>query len=497
MSQLRSRQTFLLATCLVFSLIIRLVPILNNHFYFTIDQGRDAIAVRDILHGHLTLLGPQTSVEHVYHGVLWYYLLVIPYVVFSGSPFGAVVLMIAVSLATLFLAYKIGAQWGSGFALLIILSIFLPFYETSRYAFNPFLLPILGLAFIFSLTKVRRNFTQYLYLAACAVGLSFHADIMAFIPFATTFFVVSIYLLTKQKKILESLFIAWGIVGLFLLPHFISEVLNGFSQWNALLEYLKSSDASFFEQFKVGVEIFVNLIGEVLLPQLPAIGAVIFGITIAVGFKLKKLNSFVGFLLLLFAISFLWFSSNKGLRPWQTVYIGPLLLASFAAVISSLQKKWKLLIFVILFGVHAQFTFTRILSYMKNTHDAGLLSNQLAAIDWIYKKANGQGFFIYTYVPSIYDYHYQYLIYWRGKNAYGYVPCQYSTYPGTDSSSYIEFKNEYESPEKPCTKQNYLILEPPVAQSLQDQWHSEVSGNTQLLEKTNVGDITIEKRQRN
>src|SRR5258708_6489672 len=196
--------------------------------------------------------------------------------------------------------------------------------------------------FIFSLTKARQNSAKHLYLAAFAVGLSFHADIMAFVPFVATFFIASTYLFVKQKKILESLCIAWGIMGLFLLPHFISEVLSGFSQWGALLEYLRSSDAAYFEQLKTVAEIFIKLIGEVLLPQLPAIGAVLFGATILLAFKLRKLNSFISFSLLLLFISFLWFSSNKGLRPWQTVYICPLLLTSFVPLISHLQNKSKL-----------------------------------------------------------------------------------------------------------------------------------------------------------
>ncbi len=54
--------------------------------------------------------------------------------------------------------------------------------------------------------------------------------------------------------------------------------------------------------------------------------------------------------------------------------------------------------------------------------DRSNIRNELEAIDWVYQKANGQGFKVFNYIPSVYDYPYQYLFWWYGESKYGYRP---------------------------------------------------------------------------
>ena len=66
--------------------------------------------------------------------------------------------------------------------------------------------------------------------------------------------------------------------------------------------------------------------------------------------------------------------------------------------------------------------------------DKSNLRNELEAIDFVYQKANGQGFKAFNYIPSVYDFPYQYLYWWYGLNKYGYQPTV---------SSYLENVPEY------------------------------------------------------
>ena len=62
----KSPKTFILTVfILTFAFLIRAVPILNNHFYFTIDQGRDTLYIRDILQGNPKFLGPVTDISNL------------------------------------------------------------------------------------------------------------------------------------------------------------------------------------------------------------------------------------------------------------------------------------------------------------------------------------------------------------------------------------------------------------------------------------------------
>jgi hypothetical protein len=63
---------------------------------------------------------------------------------------------------------------------------------------------------------------------------------------------------------------------------------------------------------------------------------------------------------------------------------------------------------------------------MKNFSDRSLdksnLRNEIETIDWVYQKAQGKGFKAYNYIPSVYDFPYQYLYWWHGTKEYGYQP---------------------------------------------------------------------------
>jgi len=486
---------------LAFSFFIRLWPILGNYFYFTIDQGRDAVFARDILQGHIFLLGPEAGLN-LHHGVFWYYILAIFYKLFGGSPYGAVFFLILLNCLAIFLAVKFLERLGKkdiAYPCGFLLSILLPFYETSRYAFNPFLLPFLAILFIFSLCVVSEGKSLYILLAAASLGMVIHSNVTPFVPFFITFVLFSVWF-RFQKKITFGDFIgALLIIFFFFFPHILSELSTNFSQTHGFLEAIKGQGSSLHMstqgQFSSVLWIFYKMIGEVAFPQMPSVGVVIILIALLL-FLTKKRNlpPFVFYTITLFLVSFIWFGINKGLESWHLIYLPPILLISFCLLWETLSR--KMVIFMIIFMAISQLLYTdfRLRDYMSDRRDGGFLHNQIAVLDWIYQKSKGKGFFLYTYVPSVYDYHYQYLVFWYGLKRFGYVPCEYSTYPGTDASSYVPDSGDYQKPVKKCTNLRFLIMEKAVVPSLEDIWYKDITKGTTRLDRARIGDVEVEMR---
>src|SRR5690348_2771954 len=78
----------IIAVFVLISGLIRFIPLFEGNVPFLFDQGRDMLAVKDIVLGHkLTLIGPFTGLQGVFQGPWHYYLLAIPFVLTGGNLF--------------------------------------------------------------------------------------------------------------------------------------------------------------------------------------------------------------------------------------------------------------------------------------------------------------------------------------------------------------------------------------------------------------------------
>ncbi len=493
-------QTFRICvfTILLFGFILRIVPLLTNSFYFTMDQGRDAVYVREMLtRGRLFLQGPETSTPGVYHGPLWYYFLAIGYFLLGGHPAGGPLMLIFLNLsASLFLMVKLKKHISTTAALVVggALQIFWPFYESSSYAFNPFPLISLALITIFLLSEAAEGNKGSYVLAAITTALGFHAHIVSALPLAILSGLTGLFLLIKHRIDGKTLLSAVGISFLLFLPQIISEFLTGFSQLKAIQAELFNTAGVFSNTGGISqVRIFLTLLGSAAIPQRTLIGVIAFILVTGmyVFSARKKKLAFplyvVTATLVLYVLAFLWFSTNATWKPWQTLYLSPLLFIALLLMMLQLPKK----IFVILIiVVQAGYFYMRYTSFPKD--DASRLANELGAIHWVYTQADGKGFSVYTYLPSVLDYPYQYLIWWFGKKQFGYLPCEYASFPGSPKL-FIPGRKTYESPKKDCTNIRFLIVEPDTHTDIQKEWLETVRKDTTFEDQAKVGTIIVEK----
>ena len=497
-------KSFLLVTIaiVVFGLILRLAPIRSNNFYFTMDQGNDAVHVREILERKQILLrGPETGIKGVYHGALWYYFIAIGYFLFGGHPLGAVFMLIILNLAlTVIIMFRIVKKVSSLAAVTIGFSLqfFWWFYDTSRYAFNPFVLVFLSFLLVFFLLDVFEGRKRFYVFAAIPVGLAFHAESAAAIAFSIFYLACGAYFLIRRKLDLKLFIAGIMLIGVFLVPRVISEINTNFSQSRVLTRELREEQGVFSKSRYPFIALkFKEIISRRITPQSSEVGIFVFTFVSILFLKQKQKNSFTKkFTLLTFGlvlISFLWFGSNLGWQTWHTVYIRPLLYVALLLMIFDLPKKIAIGIFLIVIISQMLFFKTRYLENFNLSADASILANELAAVDWVYREAEVEGFYVYSYLPSVYDYPYQYLFWLRGKKHYGYVPCEYSTFPNTPSF-FVPGEIHYQMPKMACQNLRFLIVEPDKNISLRERWLEQLRKDTNLIKQINFGEILVEKR---
>src|SRR3989344_4708229 len=172
----KSASWIVLGLIVILFLALRLPQIWRDEFPFVFDFGRDLIWVRNMVElKRPTLIGPWGSLAGVYFGPLWYYLLAIPYIIFSGDPRGPVYLTLTANLTVLVLGFwwlrRFDIKLGLIFAFLVAIS---PHnINLSTFAFHANMLPLTQLLFLYGL--YRRDF-RGLCLAALMTSLNFHFE---------------------------------------------------------------------------------------------------------------------------------------------------------------------------------------------------------------------------------------------------------------------------------------------------------------------------------
>lgn len=195
---------------LLFSVFLRFYPVLAGHFYFTVDQGRDAVFVRDVVENKKIILqGPETTIRGIFTAPGWYYFLALGYLGFAGHPAGGVVILILVNLLTqVYLYINVKREYGKRRAGLVLLTLLfsISFYDSTRYAFNPF--PLVPLA-IFLLVLLAK---QRYWPALIPVILAFNTHLVGAAIFTLFWLIARIFKPTKLVSTALLFIVTSGIV---------------------------------------------------------------------------------------------------------------------------------------------------------------------------------------------------------------------------------------------------------------------------------------------
>lgn len=438
----------------IISLLLKLLPIINYNFPFTYDQGRDMLELRNIVVGkHLTLIGPTTSINGVFLGPFWYYFNVIPFVLSGGDPQALVYWIVVWYLLAGFLLYYYLNKVSSSlafFASAIYLMSQALFYS-SRFSWNSNLMPPFTIFYFLILVNYlkRANSRNSILLGAIS-GLSMQIQAafgILFFPFS----LISSFFYKIKLKFLGMNFLSFFIT---LLPQIVFELrhdfvvsrtfLNEISGKTAILGQkltLEQTFSSHFNNFKNTVD------GILILPDKLTLYIFIASLFFMLHTvkaknidKSLKVYFLIPFSFLLFTFIF-YLLYQYPLKGWFILglYIPFIfIIATFFAQILNLRKiQLSILVAIILLSsfISTITSQSRLIPKENDrSTDKSNIRNEIGAIEWVYKRADGKAFKAYNYISAVYDYPYQYLYWWLGEKKYGYHP---------DTLTYLDNVPEY------------------------------------------------------
>lgn len=417
----------------------RLKPIYFQTVPYTYDQGRDFLKAEEIIRDrNITLIGPTTGVQGLFHGAWWYYYLAVPYLFLQGLPIGfpAFILftfLISSILFFLFLKKEAGLLPALFFITLLATSPY--FILISIFAINSFLsIPFL-LLLLYSIYKyLKEEKSVFAFLSFLSLGLIIESE-LAFgffiIPaFFATLLLTGLFkkLFFNKKNLIASLA---GFIIAFT-PRALFEIKNGFMQTKTLLNFIfnpssfqsKTLREIFLERIDIFWNYYVslypseNILAPVLILLIGLIGIVI-------GFKKKTLISkylrFVTILLVFFFISTLlykntlWANYIEGVSLFYVLLIA-LGIHSFSHYKNKIVAKTGIIavIAVLILGLNS---FTQEFKSQKKPELTGMIE-QIATTEEVYKNAGRDNLCVRIYTPPVIPYTYNYLFSYYEKKGF-------------------------------------------------------------------------------
>ncbi|HSD98995.1 MAG TPA: glycosyltransferase family 39 protein [Patescibacteria group bacterium] len=180
--KLFTKTNILLLLILAVASYLRLYEI-GAYLTFLGDEGRDMLVVYNILHGHLTLLGPTASVGGFFLGPAYYYFMT-PFVwLFDYNPVGPAIMVALFGIATVWLTYFVGSKFfsvkvGLIGALLYAISPLIITYSKSSWNPNP--MPFFVLALLYFLYKgIEKKDWKWTLLSGIFLGIAMQLHYLA------------------------------------------------------------------------------------------------------------------------------------------------------------------------------------------------------------------------------------------------------------------------------------------------------------------------------
>ncbi len=496
----------LIVFVLLISTAIKFIEVKGYNFPFTMDQGRDMTDIRQMVVTHTPrLVGPTTSINGVLLGPFWYYFNLPPFLLFGGNPAAIVywqIFWFQISCLLLFFVLRKKSQSLAFFTSALLLIS--PFgFNTARYFWNANSMPIFTI--LFFVTLLWSNNSKWKYsplLVGLMAGLSMQIEAafgIIFFPF------LIIYYLFSSKKLRNIFLTAIGFF-LTLIPQALFELRHGFIMTKIFIDEFTGKGSmlgektTFLErltqrwQHLVDITRHTSHLDANVVFIFTAIAFIVF-IYLLVAKKIRETNKEFTLVTLIFiftaAIFYLLFPEM--LKSWYTLGFSVPIIFVDAILLEYLfrSKNIILKIFSILFVIYSIVSCIRSQEdyiYHMNSlsqNDPSNLQNEIADLNWVYQEANGQGFNLYSYIPSVYDYPNQHVFWWYGTKQYGYQPADISYLP--NQPEYIKDEAKAWTKQKPVSDNQltFLIIETDREMPQREQaWLGNFAGLCILKQKS-------------
>ena len=440
----------LIAFIFLWGVALRSVEVLNKNYLFGFDVGRDLGVARSIVETRkVTLIGAQlgsgsAGIDGIFQGPGYYYLLAIPYILFRGDPYGALLTMFVFGVAALAAGYwTMKRMFGAACAAvgLFLVGISPLIVSQSRFIWAPHpasVFIVLSLYFTYMIAKKSRLYGP---LAVLTAGLTYHFEFAMTIPMMIALFFAMplIYRIRDVRTYVYSLATAIFVF----LPLIAFEVRHGFMAFTSIISYTAPQGAAgrdvWILRFMDHVVPYIDnaknsFISEHgLLPDwtfgVLCAGLIVAMIMFAIRAKETAVRKIFQFFVLLLLTSYgVLLLLNNSVWDYYLVHAHYIFIYIFAYTCVWAFKKSKIIFIILslfLLSMAVSSAWRMKVSYTYDYYDVGgveKIIGKKAAIDYVYKDAKGAPFSGFTFMAPIYTYPYDYLFATYGKQTYGYVP---------------------------------------------------------------------------
>lgn len=211
------------------SAAIRLYKI-DGYAEFLGDQGRDVVIVSNFIkNGDLMFIGPQTSIGNMYLGPWYYYFIAPSLLIANFNPIGPAIFVSLLAVFTTYLIYKFVSGWlspGAGIVSALIFSISPVIVKYTSFSWNPNVMPLFSLLFIWFLMKKR-----YILASLCFIMvLNIH-----YLGLLLLFPAAAILVFSRPSK--KTLFLSLVIILLGFLPLMVFDIKHKGQNINSITKF--------------------------------------------------------------------------------------------------------------------------------------------------------------------------------------------------------------------------------------------------------------------
>jgi hypothetical protein len=384
-----------------------------------------------VVNRDITLIGPTTGAEGVFHGAWWYYFLALPFALTQGLPVAFYYFITLFALAQGVLLYVfIQRKTHPLLALLCfsILAISPYFIRTSIFAISsimtlPFVLLLLYSLYMF----VQTEKLKYMGLLGLSVGMILEGEV-AFGLFIIPAGILAVFLAREAKLFFDSWkkpVIAGVGFGLAVILRIIFELKNDFLQTKALILFKDTPgthDVGFKTAFFERIDLFKGYYSDIFVNAFDGLGWILFGFALAGAyFGYQKFSS-----------------TQKRFFNLTTFLVGGLF---FVSLFYNKNYFWTnylegihyMFIILVMFGLHGLYMYRKELAlkvvvayltlfaltgvaqvyakaqFRQEPPNEGLRMHTMA-INYIHNEVGGNNFCLRIYTPPVMTYTYDYLL---------------------------------------------------------------------------------------
>ncbi len=407
---------------LFLALFFRLYKI-DQYMIFLGDEGRDAQVIKAMVDvGHFPLIGPPTSVGNIYLGPLYYYMMLIPMLLFGLSPVAPSIMVAVIGVLTVALIYYLGKNWFNRKAALIssfLYAISPVSIAYSNFSWNPNPLPFFALLSIFGLYKVHKS-GNFLWLiltgASLAASLQFHYLALILIPVVI---ILWVYQKKPGKNFISGTILAVTAFLILMSPLLWFDLRHDFLNYKALTHLFSTNTVAgnIFENFAKIPQLFsYNLVGKYIAGQNFYLEIIV---SVLILFSLFRRSWSVMALGIWLFVGLIGVSFYKGdVYDHYLNFLNPvpfLLLGSIAAI--KLQKKYQSLLNIFLVVLVFTLAFVNLQKNPLLLAPQNQLKRTQDIAKFIIQKSNKEDFNFALIAKSNYDSAYQFYL-----DLYGHKP---------------------------------------------------------------------------